>query len=100
VLPVGVFPTALWEAFTCIILFFILWALRKRMKYALQLSGIYLILNGLERFMVEKIRVNYKYDWGFIHPTQAEIISFLLIIFGIVLLLYKGKRKALNQKIG
>jgi prolipoprotein diacylglyceryltransferase len=93
VLPIGVFPTALWEAFTCIILFFILWALRKRMRYALQLSGIYLILNGLERFLVEKIRVNYKYDWGFIHPTQAEIISFLLIIFGIVLLLYKRKKK-------
>jgi len=98
VLPVGVFPTALYEAVTCIILFFILWFLRKRMKHALQLSGIYLIMNGLERFLVEKIRVNYKYDWGFIHPTQAEIISTVLVLFGIGLLLFaRDKRKVVAQ---
>jgi len=94
VLPIGVFPTPLYEAITCILLFFLLWSLRKRMKHALQLSGIYLILNGLERFLVEKIRVNYKYDWGFIHPTQAEIISTVLVLFGIALLVFaKDKRK-------
>ena len=95
VLPVGVFPTALYEAATCIILFFILWFLRPRMKHALHLSGIYLIMNGLERFLIEKIRVNYKYDWGFLHPTQAEIISFVLILFGIGLILFfRDKKKA------
>jgi len=95
VLPVAVFPTALWEAVTCIILFFILWSLRRRLKHGLHLSGIYLIMNGLERFLVEKIRVNYKYDWGFLHPTQAEIISFVLIVFGIcLLLLARDKKKA------
>ncbi|HRO43503.1 MAG TPA: prolipoprotein diacylglyceryl transferase [Flavipsychrobacter sp.] len=93
VLPIGVFPTALYEAFTCIILFFILWSLRGKMKQALHLSGIYLIMNGLERFLVEKIRVNYKYDWGFLQPTQAEIISFVLIIFGICLLVFVRDRK-------
>lgn len=50
--------------------------------------GIYLVLNGLERFFIEKIRVNYKYDWGFIHPTQAEIISMGLTIAGIILIIY------------
>ena len=88
VLPVGVFPTAVYEAITCIILFFVLWALRKRMKHALHLSGIYLILNGLERFFIEKIRVNSKYDWGFIHPTQAEIISAVLVLIGLGILLF------------
>jgi prolipoprotein diacylglyceryltransferase len=95
VLPVAVFPTALWEAVTCIGLFFVLWALRKRVKYAFHLSGIYLILNGLERFFVEKIRVNTTYDLGFIHPTQAEIISFVFVLIGVGLLLfYKDKTPA------
>ncbi len=91
VLPVGVFPTPLYEAITCIILFFILWKMRTRLQRPLQLFGLYLIFNGIERFFIEKIRVNYKYDLGFIHPTQAEIISFLLVLAGILLLVRNKK---------
>lgn len=92
VLPVSVFPTPIYEFFACMILFGVLWALRTRVQFPLQLFGIYLIMNGLERFFVEKIRVNYKYDLGFIHPTQAEIISTALVLIGLVLLLFVGKR--------
>lgn len=94
VLPVGVFPTPLYEAITCIALFFGLWLMRKKMSFPLQLFGIYLILNGLERFLVEKIRVNYKYDWGFLHPTQAEIISALLVLLGAGILVWGKMSKA------
>jgi phosphatidylglycerol---prolipoprotein diacylglyceryl transferase len=94
VLPVGVFPTSLYETVICTMLFLFLWFLRKRMKHALHLSAIYLILNGLERFFIEKIRVNYKYDWGFIHPSQAEIISAVLILIGIgILVFYRDKKE-------
>ncbi|RYD56382.1 MAG: diacylglyceryl transferase [Sphingobacteriales bacterium] len=93
VLPVGVFPTALYEAAMGVGIFAILWAVRKKLKYGWQMFGLYLIFNGLERFFIEKARVNYKYDWGFIHPTQAEIISALLVIIGIVILVYKRKQR-------
>jgi prolipoprotein diacylglyceryltransferase len=94
VLPVSVFPTPLYEAIVCIGLFFLLWAIRKRFRYPLHMFGFYLILNGLERFFVEKIRVNTKYDLGFIHPTQAEIISTLLALTGIcILLFYKPEKE-------
>lgn len=96
VLPVGVFPTPLYETVACLGMFALLWALRTRLKYPLQLFGIYLIFNGMERFFIEKIRVNYKYDWGFIHPTQAEIISTLLAICGALIFWYatrRGKRQ-------
>ena len=54
--------------------------------------GTYLIFVGVERFLVELIRVNYKYNWGFIHPTQAEILSVVLVFIGLGLLLfYKDK---------
>lgn len=91
-LPVSVFPTPIYEAVVCILFFFLLWAIRKRFKYSLHLFGVYLILNGIERFCVEHIRVNYKYDWGFLHPTQAEIISVGLALAGVALLLFYKKK--------
>jgi prolipoprotein diacylglyceryltransferase len=46
--------------------------------------SIYLILNGIERFLVETIRVNTTYSIFGLHPTQAELISTLFVITGIV----------------
>lgn len=98
VLPAGVFPTSMYEAVVCILLFVFLWRIRKRFNRPLQLFGIYLVLNGLERFLIELMRVNYKYDWGFIHPTQAEIIAGCLIIAGLGLFFfYKPKNNTLPQ---
>jgi phosphatidylglycerol---prolipoprotein diacylglyceryl transferase len=88
VLPVAVFPTSLYEALICNLLFGLLWAIRKRFTIPLHLFGFYLILNGIERFLIEKIRVNYKYDWGFLHPTQAEIISSIMILAGVSILIF------------
>jgi phosphatidylglycerol:prolipoprotein diacylglycerol transferase len=88
----NVFPTPLYEAIACALLFFILWMLRKRLKYAGVLFGIYLILNGLERFLIEKIRVNTIMDT--FNMTQAEIISFSLMFLGVMLILF-----SLNKKI-
>ena len=96
VLPVGVFPTPLYEAITCIILFFVLWRMRERVTSPLQMFGIYLVFNGIERFFVEKIRVNSKYDWGFLHPTQAEIISVALVLVGLGILLTRKKKAPTN----
>jgi phosphatidylglycerol:prolipoprotein diacylglycerol transferase len=88
----NVFPTPLYEAIACALLFFVLWMLRKRLKYAGVLFGIYLILNGLERFLIEKIRVNTIMDS--FNMTQAEIISFSLMLLGVSLILF-----SLNKKI-
>lgn len=88
----NVFPTPLYEAIACALLFFILWMLRKRLKYAGVLFGIYLILNGLERFLIEKIRVNTIMDS--FNMTQAEIISFSLMLLGVLLIFF-----SLNKKI-
>jgi prolipoprotein diacylglyceryltransferase len=84
-LPMPVFPTPFYEMVTCSILFFVLWRLRNKLKVPGQMAGIYLILNGTERFLIEKIRVNATYDIMGMKITQAEIISSLLIIAGIVL---------------
>ena len=84
VLPQPVWPTSLYETIMCLMLFGLLWFLRKKIGIPGMIFSIYLILNGTERFFIEKIRVNTEYNFlGGI--TQAEIISFCLIISGIIL---------------
>lgn len=82
-LPVPVYPTSLYEFLMCLFLFWILWYLRKRIRFAGMLFSIYLVLNGMERFLIELIRVNAKYRIGGIAFTQAELISALMIITGL-----------------
>jgi phosphatidylglycerol---prolipoprotein diacylglyceryl transferase len=87
-LPVPVFPTPLYEFTAGVLIFLFLWSIRKKLKYALDMFGIYLVLNGLERFGIEQMRVNSKYNLGTWTPTQAEIIALCLIAAGIGLLVY------------
>ena len=87
-LPAPVFPTPLYEIIGCTILFFILWSVRKKLRPAGALFCLYLILNGIERFLIEKIRVNNKMDLFGLHPTQAEVISSGLVILGIGLWIF------------
>ncbi|HEY4799132.1 MAG TPA: prolipoprotein diacylglyceryl transferase family protein, partial [Bacteroidia bacterium] len=88
VLENPVFPTPLWEAVTCIILFFVLWSVRKRITAPGVLFSLYLILNGIERFFIEKIRINTTYHIFGHRITQAEIISTALFFLGIAGIFY------------
>jgi phosphatidylglycerol:prolipoprotein diacylglycerol transferase len=96
-LPLPVFPTPFYETVMCLLLFGILLIARERIKLAGGLFCLYLVLNGLERFFIEKIRVNTKYEDLPFQPTQAELISLSLVILGI-LLYFVAKRKAKDSK--
>ena len=98
-LPLPVFPTPFYEMVTCLLLFVLLWALRKRLKIPGYLFAIYLIVNGIERFLVEKIRVNTEYNFFGFHPTQAEIISFLLVLSGAILLVVLKRRPPYSAQV-
>lgn len=86
-----VYPTALYEIIACLILFFVLWSIRKKIKVPGQLFGLYLVFNGIERFLIETIRVNTRYTFLPFHPTQAEIISLLLVICGVLFMLKSAR---------
>lgn len=88
-----VYPTPLYEVIMAFLLFLVLWNLRHRIKYPGMMFGIYLIMNGVERFFIELIRVNSKYTVAGISFTQAELISLILVIGGIVLISYSVKNK-------
>jgi prolipoprotein diacylglyceryl transferase len=85
-LPVGVYPTTFYEVIIMFLLFLIVWMVRKKITQPGIITGIYFIFAGGERFFIEKIRVNNKYTFLPFQPTQAELISVILIIIGIVFL--------------
>jgi prolipoprotein diacylglyceryl transferase len=90
-LPVPVFPTTFYEIIGTFILFGIMWSFRKKVTQPGILTGIYLIFAGGERFLIEKIRVNNKIHALPFEPTQAELISILLILVGIIFLIFSKK---------
>jgi prolipoprotein diacylglyceryl transferase len=95
-LGAGVFPTPLYESLLCLLMLIILWSLRKRIKVPGVLFFIYLFLNGLERFSIESIRVNPRYDMFGLYYSQAQYIAIGLMLIGVagVAILYSlAKRK-------
>ena len=81
----GVYPTPIYEIIMTFIIFAILWSLRKRIKVAGLLFFIYLILNGIERFTIELIRVNTDYTIFGVALTQAQMIAILFVLTGLIL---------------
>ena len=96
-LPAGVYPTPLYEIVVCLALFALLWAVRKKLKTPGTLFALYLMVNGLERFFIEKIRVNTRLNIFGFQPTQAEVISTLLFISGLVLWIVLKKREVTTK---
>ncbi|MEZ4985634.1 MAG: prolipoprotein diacylglyceryl transferase [Saprospiraceae bacterium] len=82
-LPEGVYPTSVYETMMAFTIGGILWALRKKLTAIPgMLFALYLAFNGLERFWIEKIRVNDRHEilGGF---TQAEFIALILFVIGL-----------------
>lgn len=85
-LKLPVYPTSFYESVACLLLFALLWSIRHKIKAPGVLFGIYMILNGIERFLIELIRVNTKYNVAGIPFTQAELISLVMVLGGAVLI--------------
>jgi phosphatidylglycerol:prolipoprotein diacylglycerol transferase len=81
--PPGVYPTPLYEVVMSALAFAMLWRLRKHAHQAGWLFAVYVLLVGVERLLIEFIRVNTTYDLFGFAVTQAQIISVLCIGAGI-----------------
>jgi prolipoprotein diacylglyceryltransferase len=91
-LPIPVYPTPFYETIMGLILFAFLWSLRNKLKIPGTMFAVYLIVNGIERFLIEKIRVNNTMNLFGFHPTQAEVIAASLSLFGVLLYIYLVKK--------
>ncbi len=79
----GVYPTSVYETIMAFLLGALLWSLRKRIRIPGLLFFLYVFLNGFERFWIEKIRINDRYDIFGIQTTQAEFIAVVLMLIGL-----------------
>ncbi len=84
-LPNPVYPTPLYEVIAALLIFAFLWKIRTKINTPGMMFGIYLMFAGVERFLIELIRVNSKYNVAGISFTQAELISLILFIGGAFL---------------
>lgn len=99
ILPEPVYPTPIYETIMCIMIFGVLWYYRKKIIIPGILFFMYVAFSGLERLLIEQIRVNVPYHLGGLEFTQAELISVLLIITGIagIIILLKRNKNLLKD---
>ncbi len=91
-LAVPVYPTSLYESLAALSAFGVLWALRRRIERPLIMFGLYMVLNGTERFWIEKIRVNATYEVLGRSATQAEILAAVSFVAGLCLISVQLRR--------
>lgn len=95
----GVYPTPIYETGFGLIACALLWINKNRFKIPGTIFFIYMIINGVERFFIEFIRVNERYDLFGLNWSQAQYISVLFVIFGIGGLYYLyGMKKSIGDK--
>ena len=87
-----VFPTPLYEIVMAFLLGALLWSLRKRIKTVGAMFFLYLIVNGIQRFVIEMIRINDQYEVLGLSLTQAQIIAVGLFLTGVIGWIYVHRK--------
>lgn len=89
-------PTFLYESLWCLIGFIIILFIR-RLRYIKvgQITSFYLVWYGTGRFFVESLRTDSLMFFGL---KQAQIVSVVMIIVGIILYFVKNKGSKLDNK--
>src|SRR5271156_626499 len=90
-----VHPTPIYELIAGLLIGYYLWRRGATPKPLGQITGEYLILSGIARFLVEFIRINPKIYWGM---SNAQVASLGSVLAGIVCVgtvrWYAGKHSA------
>ena len=93
---IAVHPTQLYEVTMALVMFAILWRMRRHRHAEGWLFGVYCVLAGIERFIVEFFRA--KDDVLPIGLTVAQLIALAAITLGVVLLY--SRRTARESVVG
>ncbi len=95
----AVYTTSVFESIFWFGGFLLLWIMRRKIQIAGILFFLYMIYNGIMRFLIEEIRVNDKSNFLGIEMSQAQKISTLFILGGIVGILWLINRDKKNIEI-
>ena len=77
----AVHPTQLYEVVALLAMFWLLWRLRRHGHAVGWLFGVYLVLVGIERFLVEFVRAKDDRLLGIF--TLAQVTSIVLLVLGL-----------------
>lgn len=91
-----VHPTPVYEFLMGVALFFLLWAMRKRISTDGRLFMVYLVLSGSARFLIEFIRLNPRLAFGL---SEAQLISVVVILIGFIGFASLTKPKAPQEEV-
>ena len=73
-------PTPVYEFILCALICWFLWSIRKKTTPIGKLFMVYLMLAGIERFVIEFLRPNPRIIFGL---SEAQLISLVLIALGL-----------------
>ncbi|HEU4776127.1 MAG TPA: prolipoprotein diacylglyceryl transferase [Telluria sp.] len=79
----GVYPAPIYETAMALVCFAVLWNMRKHPFLSGWLFSVYLLFAGIERLLIEQIRVNPVLHVAGFNATQAEMIAATLIVLGL-----------------
>jgi len=83
-------PTPIYELLYALVIFWILWRLGKKYKPIGWLTGLYLVLSGFGRFLVEFVRINPKLYFG--HTmSNAQVAALGSSLVGVLVMLWALK---------
>jgi phosphatidylglycerol:prolipoprotein diacylglycerol transferase len=85
-------PTPVYELLFSIVLAWILWRLGRKARPIGWLTGLYLVLSGLGRFLVEFVRINPRLYWGMSNAQVAALGS--MVVGLLVMVAVRGMRTA------
>lgn len=87
-----VYPTPLYEIFFSLLALAIIWFNRLKFRIPGLIFFTYMIINGVERFFIETIRVNERYEMFGLNLSQAQYISILFVIIGIAGIVFLNRK--------
>lgn len=96
-----VHPTPIYELIAALLIAWILWhrSRPETPRSAGEITGEYLVLTGIARFLVEFIRINPKLYWGMSNAQVAAVGSILAGIALVLLAHRTGKAVVLPQSV-
>ncbi len=83
-------PTPAYELLFSVLVFWILWKLTERSKPVGWLTGMYLVLSGVGRFLVEFVRINPRLYWGM---SNAQVAALGSVVAGALLMAYAQSKR-------
>jgi phosphatidylglycerol:prolipoprotein diacylglycerol transferase len=89
-------PTPVYELLFSLVLAWVLWRLGSKGRPVGWLTGLYLVLSGVGRFLVEFVRINPRIHWGM---SNAQVAALGSVVVGLVVMVVTGRQSAAAEKV-